>query len=141
MNQALNSSKNEYGLIPEEILQLVISETKTPYFLNACSPQFLSSVRSWVQEFIVVPAANIRTHYGMEAGLMTTLKEKDWEDDSSLLDDVEEVVIKKEENMKKKRAKAINYDGSARCKTVSLTIFFSFLITMADSKLLHPQRC
>lgn len=60
------SSKAEYpGRVPDDIVALVNYETRTPYFVNACSPQFLKEVREFVRESVAEPAGKIRVQYGM----------------------------------------------------------------------------
>lgn len=67
--QYTKQKTSDIGLLPFEILHLVNTEIATPYFALALSEQFLLEVKTFIDEFIVQPAAKSRVAYNMPAAL------------------------------------------------------------------------
>ncbi|KAM0748584.1 DNA-directed RNA polymerase III subunit C1 [Meredithblackwellia eburnea MCA 4105] len=60
---------SDKGLLPYEIVARVDDITNTPRFTTACSAEFLHTVREFVLDRIVKPAAKYRTAYAMPEAL------------------------------------------------------------------------
>jgi DNA-directed RNA polymerase III subunit RPC1 len=80
ISQAI-SLRSARGLLPYEILEIVDRELSLPRFVTECTPAYISTIRTFLNEHVVHRLAIVRKSRGMFEALE---RNEEWDEDTDL---------------------------------------------------------